>query len=201
MVAALILLLLAKVWKRSCWGLPLPPPPGVLHPSPPTTTLASWSHKATLMSCAAYCEMRCIFSPAASWLQYLLLISCASMPDKNFVTLDGDRWGREGGVALRGSVGAARQSFTTPITSFGAPRHGHPCQSRGKWKSINKDKTRLGEALICRITFLICVKYHWILSLCSGGTHECTRTPPEGDKGSQPPVGSGNCALPAGELG
>lgn len=64
-------------------------------------TLASWSHKATLMSCAAYCEMRCIFSPAASWLQYLLLISCASTPDKNFVTLDGDRWGRGGGSPAR----------------------------------------------------------------------------------------------------
>lgn len=110
------------------------------------------------------------------------------MPDKNFVTLDGDRWGRGGG-ALRGSDGAARQSFTTPITSFGAPRRGHPCQRRGKWKSINKDKTRLSEALICRITFLICVKYHRILSLCSGGTHECTRTHPEGDRGSQPPWG------------
>lgn len=97
------------------------------------------------------------------------------------------------GAALRGSVGAAQQSFTTPITSFGAPWRGHPCQRRGKWKSINKDKTRLGEALICRITFLICVKYHWILSLCSGGTHECTRTHPEGDRGSQPPVESVNC--------
>lgn len=83
--------------------------------------------------------------------------------------------GERRGVALQGSVWSSQQSFTTPITSFGAPRRGHPCQRRGKWKSINKDKTRLGEALICGITFLICVKYHWILSLCSRGTHECTR--------------------------
>lgn len=82
---------------------------------------------------------------------------------------------RRGGSSARERL-VAQQSFTTPITSFGAPQRGHPCLRRGKWKSINKDKTRLGEALICRITFLICVKYHWSLSLHSRGTLECTRT-------------------------
>lgn len=104
--------------------------------------------------------------------------------------------GERRGVALWGSARAAQQSFTTPITSFGAPWRGHPCQRRGKWKSINKDKTRLGEALICRITFLICVKYHWILSLCSGGTHECTHTP-GGRQGFPSPVGKSTaCSAP-----
>lgn len=56
------------------------------------------------------------------------------MPDKNFVTLDGDRWG-EKEEACEGASGPLNKSFSTPITSFGARGVGTHVSTEGNGKA------------------------------------------------------------------
>lgn len=97
----------------------------------------------------------------------------------------------KGGGPVRGRLGPSTILHHANYV-LRCSRRGHPHRHRGKWKSINKDKTRLGEALICRITFLICVKYPWVLSLGSRDTHERART---AGRGRGPPGHGGRSYL------